>query len=675
MASTPVPRLALATQCQLCTPSHPHTADTMRFSQTPQSGKLRLDAVAVSWNMANGSKLTLQHYRLSGERQLWMDQALIDSSDQRVAEQFDGSSSHSFDLQGYRCVLHIWRLDRPPPGAASASHPGKFAHGGYGYELTVDGHLMTPHGGVAPTKLNTPRERAESAKKDSARAAAAAAVLEAELAARDAGELGTREAGMGAIAPGVTTAPAERRPRRFMSVFGAPEPAPVAKAVRPGAADAGLPASQSARSVSASKPLFVGTPSQSAVAPLAPALCTMDSVGAPLPLARQRAHKVPVGMEQAALPDYADGLHGLVPREWADRIDSEPQVVFTASVTMPPGSQPSGPFRDTLGTASVSAGRADVKLERKRVNAAIVRAGLVLSKVLSEDGRTSFTCISAGEGRLMLEAHRIEMEKRLRTEYMTAPIQTTNWADKLHTYIISTLSSSFSRRPGARDGQRVQRAAPVQRDARPPPASEVQPLQPAPRPPSLATPCAGVYGSNFTPRNANQQQQHRDQHQRRDAGPVQATDILASPPPTPPEGPEGATPPACADASVPVGGLGPFSSQDGDGQPAGADAPTQEPKLHLDALPRRPPPPRNWKSTAYLRSRACSSESTHITSSATSDTPTEIPPRSHRDPTEILDASNPKIRCTALRGRYAALRQRHATECHYNWSSLQRRFA
>ena len=101
---------------------------------------------------------------------------------------------------------------------------------------------------------------------------------------------------------------------------------------------------------------------------------------------------------QAAMPSEGDGAEGdygecaMTPGRASRRPHLQPQQ-------LPP---PTPPQQQ----------RTDVLLERRRVNGAMRRAGLQLTRALSADGSVRFTCIGATEGRLMLEAHRIEMEKR-----------------------------------------------------------------------------------------------------------------------------------------------------------------------------------------------------------------------------------------------------------------------
>jgi hypothetical protein len=115
-----------------------------------------------------------------------------------------------------------------------------------------------------------------------------------------------------------------------------------------------------------------------------------------------------------------------LPREWADKMDQEPQVVFTSAVAgdaTPAASFPSDGIGGTSSTPGRATRRADAALERRRVNAALRRAGLRLWRLTSEDRLTRFTCVGASEGRLMVEADRLGMEKRLRPECMTPPIR------------------------------------------------------------------------------------------------------------------------------------------------------------------------------------------------------------------------------------------------------------
>ena len=110
----------------------------------------------------------------------------------------------------------------------------------------------------------------------------------------------------------------------------------------------------------------------------------------------------------------------LVPLVWASRMDEEPQVVFTSAVH--------DPFSGCDPTAQPAAARrhAELKVERRRVVAAMRRAGLQLRRCTSLDGEVRYTCVVATEGRLMIEAHRLGMEKRLKVSCMPPAIHVGN---------------------------------------------------------------------------------------------------------------------------------------------------------------------------------------------------------------------------------------------------------
>ena len=114
----------------------------------------------------------------------------------------------------------------------------------------------------------------------------------------------------------------------------------------------------------------------------------------------------------------------MVPLCWALKMDEEPQVVFTSAMHDVYSHGAAAAASGGMGVPSLSAPSAndrrfsELRLERRRVVGAMKRAGLHLRRHVSTDGHVRYTCVSATEGRLMMEAHRLGMEKRLRVACM-----------------------------------------------------------------------------------------------------------------------------------------------------------------------------------------------------------------------------------------------------------------
>lgn len=118
----------------------------------------------------------------------------------------------------------------------------------------------------------------------------------------------------------------------------------------------------------------------------------------------------------------------MVPAEWAQLIEHEPQIVLTVAASDPPavGDTADAAWHAPPPPPEATRLRQALKLERQRVLAAMRRAGLHVRRCSSAtaDGALCvwFTCVTATEGRLMVEAHRLGMEKRLLPEAMPPAI-------------------------------------------------------------------------------------------------------------------------------------------------------------------------------------------------------------------------------------------------------------
>ena len=139
-------------------------------------------------------------------------------------------------------------------------------------------------------------------------------------------------------------------------------------------------------------------------------------------------------------------------QEWVTRMDQEAQVVFVSSIHAPVQSSTSDGSVPVQGS-ELATHHQILRLERRRVLGALRRAGLQIHRIASQSGTMRYTCITAAEGRcapilqrenyswpfhgsalgrlrsqvnawcrLMLEAHRLGIEKRLVPAAMPAAV-------------------------------------------------------------------------------------------------------------------------------------------------------------------------------------------------------------------------------------------------------------
>ena len=446
---------------------------------------LPFDSVKVAWDLRpyGFGTLELLHHRLSGERTISLDRLVIATEPALPPTQLRKIPTMSFGVGDYDAALDISPADPAPlpsarAAAAASCNSGSvadaaddrevpFTFGGYAYRLLLDGVRLEPLPMITPPSLNTPRERAESARREAAEAAARAEEVQAQLTAREANVLGGAASdedggGEGVVGEGGVGEGGDGRraqQKRPMGRFVLPPPpafsprgrAPPSSQPHPHSTTMPPPVPLPSPSPVQSSPRHASPrhgPTLAPTLPPTPALAP-GSPPRPPPLANESTASTPARPQPASptpAPLYKS-LSGAIadttaqsmggrsgkrrggrrgstrfrdadrndqtavteglcpPIDWESCMDSEPQIVFTTLNDLrerDPAVDPPSPSRHHLARTD----HADaVGMERKRVMAAMRRAGLQLSRQLSADGATRFTCVCATEGACLSHTH------------------------------------------------------------------------------------------------------------------------------------------------------------------------------------------------------------------------------------------------------------------------------